>query len=380
MDDVLIIGAGVIGLSCGYHIANRGHRVRILEKKKLPGRGQSTKTGGGIRYCHGTKENILLSSLSKKFWKAFSTEFGINPSYQETGHLFLSSTVKNLDSLFCTGLKNSLELKRFDKTQIKSIWPELLTLGTDFGVYCPDGGYLDHQKVIDGLLVGFQKSGGRLSNNIKASKLLKKNGEIKGVHTSSGIIYADQVINCSGADIEEITRIPGSTKYFKSRHHELIIATPQKPIYNQIPWLIDIDRQVHLRPNGKGQVLVGGFLGKDEEVCIDTYVPSTSKKWLIEVIKMAEQAFGVLGNNPKVLQHWGGLYPGTIDYLPIIEQTNPGLFTVGGFSGTGLMHAPAVGEIVSDLVLDGYTNIIDLKSFHSNRLNKVKLKTENTGF
>ncbi len=380
MDDVLIIGAGVIGLSCGYHIANRGHRVRILEKKKLPGRGQSTKTGGGIRYCHGTKENILLSSLSKKFWKAFSTEFGINPSYQETGHLFLSSTVKNLDSLFCTGLKNSLELKRFDKTQIKSIWPELLTLGTDFGVYCPDGGYLDHQKVIDGLLVGFQKSGGRLSNNIKASKLIKKNGEIKGVQTSSGIIYADQVINCSGADIEEITRIPGSTKYFKSRHHELIIATPQKPIYNQIPWLIDIDRQVHLRPNGKGQVLVGGFLGKDEEVCIDTYVPSTSKKWLIEVIKMAEQAFGVLGNNPKVLQHWGGLYPGTIDYLPIIEQTNPGLFTVGGFSGTGLMHAPAVGEIVSDLVLDGYTNIIDLKSFHSNRLNKVKLKTENTGF
>ena len=380
MDDVLIIGAGVIGLSCGYHIANRGHRVRILEKKKLPGRGQSTRTGGGIRYCHGTKENILLSSLSKNFWKAFSTEFGINPSYQETGHLFLSSTVKNLDSLFCTGLKNSLELKRFDKTQIKSIWPELLTLGTDFGVYCPDGGYLDHQKVIDGLLVGFQKSGGRLSNNIKASKLIKKNGEIKGVHTSSGIIYADQVINCSGANIEEITKFPGSTKYFKSRHHELIIATPKKPIYNQIPWLIDIDRQVHLRPNGKGQVLVGGFLGKDEEVRIDTYVPSTSKKWLIEVIKMAEQAFGVLGNNPKVLQHWGGLYPGTIDYLPIIEQTNPGLFTVGGFSGTGLMHAPAVGEIVSDLVLDGYTNIIDLKSFHSNRLKKVKLKTENTGF
>ena len=380
MDDVLIIGAGVIGLSCGYHIANRGHRVRILEKKKLPGRGQSTRTGGGIRYCHGTKENILLSSLSKKFWKAFSTEFGINPSYQETGHLFLSSTVKNLDSLFCTGLKNSLELKRFDKTQIKSIWQELLTLGTDFGVYCPDGGYLDHQKVIDGLLVGFQKSGGRLSNNIKAGKVIKKNGKIKGVHTSSGIIYADQIINCSGADIEEITKIPGNTKYFKSRHHELIIATPKKPIYNQIPWLIDIDRQVHLRPNGKGQVLVGGFLGKDEEVCIDTYVPSTSKKWLIEVIKMAEQAFGVLGNNPKVLQHWGGLYPGTIDYLPIIEQTNPGLFTVGGFSGTGLMHAPAVGEIVSDLVLDGYTNIIDLKSFHSNRLNKVKLKTENTGF
>ena len=380
MNDVLIIGAGVIGLSCGYHIAKRGHRVRILEKRKLPGRGQSTKTGGGIRYCHGTKENISLSSLSKKFWETFSTEFGINPNYHETGHLFLSSKAKKLDSLFCTGLKNSLELKRFDTTEIKSIWPELTALGTNFGVYCPDGGYLDHQKVIDGLLAGFQKNGGKLSNDIKANKLIKKNGKIKGVHTSSGILYADQVINCSGADIEETFKISESLKYFKSRHHELIIVSPKKLIDNQIPWLIDIDRQVHLRPNGKGQVLIGGFLGKDEEVQIDTYVPSTSKKWLIEVIEMAEQAFGVLGNNPKVLQHWGGLYPGTIDYLPIIEQTNPGLFTVAGFSGTGLMHAPAVGEIVSDLVLNGYTSIIDLKSFHSNRLNEVKLKTENTGF
>ena len=380
MNDVLIIGAGVIGLSCGYHIAKRGHRVRILEKRKLPGRGQSTKTGGGIRYCHGTKENISLSSLSKKFWETFSTEFGINPNYHETGHLFLSSKAKNLDSLFCTGLKNSLELKRFDTTEIKSIWPELTALGTNFGVYCPDGGYLDHQKVIDGLLAGFQKNGGKLSNDIKANKLIKKNGKIKGVHTSSGFLFADQVINCSGADIEETFKISERLKYFKSRHHELIIASPKKLIDNQIPWLIDIDRQVHLRPNGKGQVLIGGFLGKDEEVQIDTYVPSTSKKWLIEVIEMAEQAFGVLGKNPKVLQHWGGLYPGTIDYLPIIEQTNPGLFTVAGFSGTGLMHAPAVGEIVSDLVLNGYTSIIDLKSFHSNRLNKVKLKTENTGF
>ena len=188
MNDVLIIGAGVIGLSCGYHIAKRGHRVRILEKRKLPGRGQSTKTGGGIRYCHGTKENISLSSLSKKFWETFSTEFGINPNYHETGHLFLSSKAKNLDSLFCTGLKNSLELKRFDTTEIKSIWPELTALGTNFGVYCPDGGYLDHQKVIDGLLAGFQKNGGKLSNDIKANKLIKKNGKIKGVHTSSGIL------------------------------------------------------------------------------------------------------------------------------------------------------------------------------------------------
>ena len=379
MKNILIIGAGVIGLSCGYHLAKRGYPVQILEKNH-PGAGQSTKTGGGIRYCHGTTENITLSSRSREFWKCFSTEFGVDTSYKETGHLFLSSKTEKLETLFSVGIKNSLDLKKYNQNNIKSIWPELSAVKAKFGVYCSIGGYLDHQKVIDGLSDGFKHVGGKLINDVKVTKLYINKGRIEGVYSTAGLILSNQILNCSGADVEEFTKPKGNTEYFKSRHHELIVVAPKKPIPDRIPWLIDIDKQVHLRPNGSGQALIGGFLGKDEAVNPKIYSPATSKEWLAQVIKVAQQTFGVSGANPIVLRHWSGLYPGTNDYLPVIEETTPGFYTIAGFSGTGLMHAPAVGKIASDLVIDGNTDIINLEKFNLCRLNKAKIISETSGF
>lgn len=379
MKNILIIGAGVIGLSCGYQLAKRGYQVQIIEKDR-PGAGQSTKTGGGIRYCHGTTENIILSSLSKEFWKRFSTEFDIDTGYQETGHLFLSSKTEQLETLFSVGIKNSLELKEFNQNNIKSIWPELSAVKAKFGVYCSIGGYLNHQKVINGLSNGFKRVGGKIINGVRVTELYINKGKVEGVYSTAGLILSDQILNCSGADVEELTKLKGNTKYFRSRHHELIVIDPKSPISDKIPWLIDLERQVHLRPNGNGQALIGGFLGKDEGVDLEKYSPSTSKEWLARVLKAAQQAFGLSGTRPKVLRHWSGLYPGTEDYFPVMEETNPGFYTIAGFSGTGLMHAPAVGEIISDLVIKGNTDIINIKKFHSKRLYDKKVKIETSGF
>ena len=57
---VIVVGAGAIGLSCGYHLALKGLDVTIIERDS-PGSGQSTKTGGGIRYLHGSDENGINS-------------------------------------------------------------------------------------------------------------------------------------------------------------------------------------------------------------------------------------------------------------------------------------------------------------------------------
>ena len=68
MENIVIIGAGVVGLSCAYNLLKSGEKVTLLERGKV-GCGQSTRTGGGIRYLHGTQENISMSFLSEFFWK-----------------------------------------------------------------------------------------------------------------------------------------------------------------------------------------------------------------------------------------------------------------------------------------------------------------------
>ena len=111
MQSVIVEGAGVIGLSRGYHLALKGLDVTIVEEN-LPGVGQSTKTGGGIRYFHGSHENVQMSFASQEFWKKFHETFDIDPQYQKTGHLFLTSNSEVSQNLYGSSNHDDLKLER----------------------------------------------------------------------------------------------------------------------------------------------------------------------------------------------------------------------------------------------------------------------------
>ena len=159
-----------------------------------------------------------------------------------------------------------------------------------------------------------------------------------------------------------------------------MIVKPEKSFPDSCPWLIDIDNEVHTRPDGAGRALVGGFLGNNEVTELQGYDFPISEDWRQRVLIAAERSFGLIDWNSEVLQHWGGLYPGTVDYQPVIEEEKPGLFTAAGFSGTGLMHAPAAGLIIKDLVKFGKSEKINIAAFSSQRFETLKSVSEKTGF
>ena len=119
---------------------------------------------------------------------------------------------------------------------------------------------------------------------------------------------------------------------------------------------------------------------KNREIDTTNYIPDTSVKWREDIISTANESFGLIMETAEVIGHWAGLYPGTIDYLPIIEETQPNFFTASGFSGTGLMHAPAVGMIISDLLSFGQTDKIDISVFNCKRFKNDFIISETTGF
>ena len=379
MENIVVIGAGVVGLSCAYNLLKSGEKVTLLERDR-PGCGQSTRTGGGIRYLHGTQENISMSFLSELFWKNFESEFNVDINYQTTGHLFLTSNRQKSEELCSSDPNGLLNLSALNRRQIKTKWPYLGQLIQDYGVYCPIGGYLDHQKVIDGLVSGFHKLGGKLREGVEVNTISLMDNSKYRITSSGGIIEANIIINCAGAHAGQFARYSKAEQSFTSRHHELLIVRPRKPFPENCPWLIDIDNQVHTRPDGAGKALVGGFLGNNETTELQEYDYPISDDWKQRVLIAAERSFGLIDCNSEVLEHWGGLYPGTVDYQPVIEEEKPGLFTAAGFSGTGLMHAPAAGLIIKDLVKFGKSEKINLAAFSSKRFETLKSVSEKTGF
>ena len=378
--DVVVIGAGIIGLAIAYSLLRAGKCVRIIERSK-PGIGQSTKTGGGIRLAHGSELNIQLTQLSFDTWLNYEKYFNIDPFYRTTGHLFLTAESENVllsQAALLERMKVDYDL--LSTSQMSSYWPQLSSMNFSKGLYCREGGYLDQHRVIKGYVDTVVSNGVKLLTGTQVDGLLKVNERISGVTTSAGKFHAEWVVNAAGPYAGEVADLVGCQIPFVSRRHELLVLEESAAVPEEIPWLIDMDRQVHMRPDGSGRALIGGFLGHDEATDPNTYDPELSEEWSKEVRREASNSFCITNPESKVLKGWSGLYPGTVDYMPVIDETLPGLVTAAGFSGTGLMHAPIEGEIVADLISSSKRHHVDISSLSSTRFTKDSQILESTGF
>ena len=378
--DVIVIGAGIVGLAAAHALLLAGNSVRIVEQSE-PGIGQSTRTGGGIRLAHGSEMNVRLAQLSLPTWLDFEKQFGIDPHYQETGHLFLSSEATG-GLATQAGLLESLGVHCdvLSKGEISLRWPPLDSTDFTVGNYCKTGGYLDQHRVIKGFAQTVQALGAHLELRTRVEGILRDGDRVTGVRTSEGSFTSGTVVNAAGAHAGGISALAGLEIPFVSLRHELLILEQAARVPEGIPWLIDTDRQVHMRPDGSGRALLGGFLGCDDPDDPDDYDPALSERWSTAVREQASQSFRLSRPDSPVRGGWAGLYPGTIDYLPVLEQSMPGLVTAAGFSGTGLMHAPAVGQIVADLICGRPIDGIDISSLRSSRFDNQPTVVEFTGF
>ena len=380
--DVAVIGAGVIGLAAAYELARAGASVVVLERHS-PGAGQSTKTGGGIRLAHGSKMNVELTRMSLPAWEDFEARFGVDPRYRETGHLFLAQSIQHASTLRDQAdLLLSLDVPTdlLDGPDISARWTDLAQIQASTGLHCPVGGYLDHHTVMTGYQRGLADVGGHLELGVRVEDVLIQSGRVEGVTTTSGPFSAKFVVNAAGPEAGVIAGYAGLEIPFVSRRHALLIVRPTQPVPDILPWLIDTDRQVHLRPDGGGRALIGGFMGRNESTDPQFYAREYSADWARRVRVEVSKAFGLTEPDCEIVEGWAGLYPGTFDYLPVLEESLPGLITAAGFSGTGLMHAPAIGEIVADMVSGRTPDGIDISSLGSGRFSKPSSIAETSGF
>jgi sarcosine oxidase subunit beta len=380
--DIVIVGAGMIGLCCAHSLARRGLEVVVLERE-TPGSGSSTRTGGGIRSQFGTATGIKLSVLSAPFWAEFEERTGVDVEMRRIGYLFLASDDRSLD-----GMRSQVAVQnRFGipsevlaSVDLPRRWPILDGLRWAGGSFCATDGFVNHHRAIHGLVRAAEAAGVTIECGAEVTDIDLMAGHIGAVRTTRGEIRTDRVVNCAGAWAPMLAGQVGVSLPIVSRRVQLLRGYPSAPLPADLPWLIDPLHQVHVRQDAAGRVLVGGFLDRYETVDPRAFDHDADPDWITAVLRQAWKSFGIQIDRASLVDSWAGLYPDTPDQHPIIDETEVGMVNVGGFAGFGLMHAPAAGLVVTELVVDGRISSIDAEDVSLVRFSEQIDSVERTGF
>ena len=355
--DVIIIGAGIIGLSLAIELRKKGLQVLILERGE-PGR-EASYAAAGMLADAGDEFPAALKPLAREsarmypeFVHEIEDESGLKVDLRDQGTIILSNT-----SEFPEGAEplSPQRLKSLEPgVETSRILPKNNTTAAPPDIYA---GYLTERSVDPRSLVAAVLKAARhrqvdMSSGAEVKSLVIDGGRAVGVQTDKAKYAAQTVVNCAGA-------WAGTVAPFD---------VPVKPIKGQMLAVLEAPRlqhvirsaKVYLVPRSDGRLVLGSTL---EDVGYNKRTDVSTLQRLFDA------AVEVVPGIAKSLRNeaWAGLRPGTPDELPILGETSiSGYFIATGHYRDGILLAPITAALMSNVVM-GKTSSFDLSPFASTR-------------
>ncbi|HKD84849.1 MAG TPA: FAD-binding oxidoreductase [Terriglobales bacterium] len=359
--DVVIVGGGIVGASVAWHLTEAGCRnVLIVEREAHQGKGSTGKSMGGVRAQFATKPNIQMSLYSIPFYAAFEERLGHPSGYRDQGYLFVATKPSHMEYLQVNQiLQKSLGLKQacmVTREEIVAIVPQLRADDVLGGSFCPTDGFVDPYSVMVGFTTRACEQGTTLWRSTEVTAINRDGAGITGVQTTRGEVSTRVVVNAAGAWAAEVAALAGINLPVEPMRRMLIPTEPFDGVSHEVPMVIDMTNGFHFRPESLGFLLAWN---DPEETGFNTNFDPAFIEKVLTLAADRVPCFENLAVNPK--RAWAGLYEMSPDHHAIIGQVEelPGLFCANGFSGHGVMHSPATGRMVAELILTGKTKVVD---------------------
>ncbi len=369
MDDSLIIGGGVIGLSLAWELAQAGQRVRVIDRG-APGKAASW-AGAGIfppgKFLPQASPISRLVGLSNELlphWSARLLELtGIDNGFRRTGSLALAggdpAEVADLQITAANLRAVAAQIDDISLAQVAELEPniDLSGAGIRAAIALPEETQLRNPRHLKALLSACQQLGVQIEADVAATHLQVTADRIVAVETDAGTRRADQICLASGAWSQTIAQTLGVTIPIKPIRGQMLLLHSERPILNRI---VNVGRR-YVVPRDDGRILVGSTL---EDV---GFAPLPTAGGVAGLLQFGLQLIPQLAQ-ATLEQSWAGLRPGTTDGLPYLGRL-PGLangFIAAGHYRAGLHLSPITAILIRRLML-GDDPQFDLSPFRVGR-------------
>ena len=347
-----MIGGGVIGCAAAYFLKRAGvARVGVIEPDPTYAKAATPVATGGCRRLFALPENIRMSQFSIDFLKSWD-----DVQWKQGGYLFVVGPghEKVLEANYRTQESLGVKVELLDRARIASRYPWMRSDDLALGVLSPEDGWLDPNSVLQGFR---QKAGAEFIRD-RVVELHVRGARVSEIELASGArLGAEAVVNAAGCWAASIAKLAGMdlpVNPMRRFEHYVELGDPLPPM----PLIKDPDRLV-IRPEGKGYSV--GLVNSSEPRGFNFDV---DPHWFEEVVWPACASRIPAFEKLRLKREWAGLYDECELDGNMILGNWPGrldnFYVACGFSGHGLMHAPAVGRALAELITKGRYETLDL--------------------
>jgi glycine oxidase len=340
--DVIISGAGIIGVSLALELHGRGAQVLVLDSGN-PGREASSAAAGMLAAADPMTPPALrpLAMASAELFPTYVQKLeaavGMHVDFRRLGAIELSPETAAPHEYKSLSASDLQRLEPSLKNHARSL------LSEELSAFFVQEDSVDPHLLMQAALAAAEKMGVEIRGNAAVTDIRPCNGGIEVLSEVEGHLMAKSFVNCQGA---------WSGTPVRPRKGQMLYLQPQTSVLQHVLRT----PEVYIVPRSNGKILIGATV---EDVGFDK---SVEREAIDMLLTLAKHYLPELAAAP-ITQSWAGLRPGTPDDLPIIGPTGiQNAFIASGHFRNGILLAPITAKIMADLI-EGRTSSLDISSF-----------------
>jgi sarcosine oxidase, subunit beta len=363
--DFLIVGGGVIGTSIAFHLAKRNAgRVLLLEKSFL-GAGASGKSGAIVRQHYSNRLTALMARKSLGVFQHFDNLVGGPPVFTPTGMVVVVNEKDRagLQANIAMQQELGIDVRAVSGQELADIDPNARLADDELAVFEAEAGYVEAVQVVASFAEAARHLGADIREGVQVEKLIVESGKITGVQTNEGRYASSCVILATGPWAAQLAKQAGVKLPVQACRTQVALFRKPTDFGRRCAIYGDFVQGIYFKPTHGEMVHAGSLAGEEieEPVDADNYNEGADSSWLPNMRQRLSRRY------PAMHRGYGrggyaALYGITPDWHPILDKLpgTEGCFCAVGFSGHGFKMSPVVGQLMTELVIDGKATTLDI--------------------
>jgi sarcosine oxidase, subunit beta len=353
--DVVVVGGGVHGASVACHLARRkAGRVVLIERKFLAS-GPTGRSSALVRRFYAMDFLTRTASASAHAFRHWADEIGGgDPGFRQVGVLWLAGpeTAPHLRENVRRARELGARVDLLGPDDALRLVPELSVDDVAAAAHEPESGYADPSSTTTALVTRARELGATIVQYETVQAILTDGARVTGVRSTGGVTSAPAVVVCAGLWADRLLRPLGVEVPVTPKRHQMCFFR-RPPQFASHPAILDRPHGTYMRPE-TGHLTIHGLSTYEDVVDPDSYNEGADPGEIVRNAELIARRFPCMEHGLS-MGGYSGVYDVTPDHEPVLGAIPEyaGLFADFGWSGHGFKHAPAIGDIMAQLVLDG---------------------------